>query len=181
MIILLYILNVICPLCLPIVEETYQFICSCQYIYQNCKRQVLPLQLMLYTRHQIVQSKHAMLTVKYFDHNTLNKVVFWGVWSRRELRKLKKDTYLNIVVLNWIVQMGVVWRFKVSTWQNIRKNVQNVLLFAIVVITSQSEVVINEHHLFCDTYLIICPNKCSDNDIEWGVLPSNDYCPNQLF
>ena len=47
---------------------------------------------------------------------------------------------------------------------------------------STNEVVLNEHHQVCDKYLIICPNKCSEDEIERGVLPNHlDNCPNQLL
>ena len=47
---------------------------------------------------------------------------------------------------------------------------------------STYEVIVNKHHQICDKYLIICPNKCSEDEIERGVLPDHlDNCPNQLL
>ena len=42
--------------------------------------------------------------------------------------------------------------------------------------------IVNEHHPVCEKYLIICPNKCSEDEIEREILLIRlDNCPNQLL
>ena len=46
---------------------------------------------------------------------------------------------------------------------------------------STYEVIVNEHYPVCDNYLIICPNECSGNEIEQGMLQDHlNKCPFQV-
>ena len=46
---------------------------------------------------------------------------------------------------------------------------------------STYEVIVNEHYPVCDKYPIICPNKCSGDEIERGMLHDHlDKCPFQV-
>ena len=41
--------------------------------------------------------------------------------------------------------------------------------------------IVNEHYPVCDKYLIICPNECSGDEIERGMLQDHlDKCPFQV-
>ena len=83
--------DVICPLCLDIVEEPHQLTCCGQHICRKCgdklKQQDITPQCPM-CQH----NKHGTSPDKYFEHNTLNKLLIWcteGCGQKMELGQLK--------------------------------------------------------------------------------------------
>ena len=185
--------DVICPLCLDIIEEPYQFTCCGQHICKKCKDKFKQQATTTRTNtsRQIPRcpmcrhNKYSMLPDKYFERNTLNKLLIWcseGCGQEIELGRLKSHlSQCPCIQLDCPNGCGskVQGQFMAEHKKNCPKRP-----FTCHYCKYQStyEVIVNEHHPVCDKYLIICPNKCSEDEIERGVLPSHlDKCPNQLL
>ena len=83
--------DVICPLCLDIVEEPHQFTCCGHHICKKCGDKI---------KHQATSphcpmcrhNECTMLPDKYFERNTLNTLLIWcteGCGQKVELGQLK--------------------------------------------------------------------------------------------
>ena len=185
--------DVICPLCLDIIEEPYQFTCCGQHICKKCKDKFKQQATTTRTNtsRQIPrcpmcrQNKYSMLPDKYFERNTLNKLLIWcseGCGQEIELGRLKSHlSQCPCIQLDCPNGCGskVQGRFMA---EHKKKCPKRPFTCHYCKYQSTYEVIVNEHHPVCDKYLIICPNKCSEDEIERGVLPSHlDKCPNQLL
>ena len=185
--------DVICPLCLDIIEEPYQFTCCGQHICKKCKDKFKQQATTTRTNTSrkipscpmCRQNKYSMLPDKYFERNTLNNLLIWcseGCGQEIELGRLNSHlSQCPCIQLDCPNGCGskVQGRFMA---EHKKKCPKRPFTCHYCKYQSTYEVIVNEHHPVCDKYLIICPNKCSEDEIERGVLPSHLHkCPNQLL
>ena len=185
--------DVICPLCLDIVEEPHQFTCCGQHICKKCKDKFKQQGSTTTTNTSrqapscpmCRKSKYAMLPDKYFERNTLNKLLIWcseGCGQQIKLGQLKSHlSQCPCIKLDCPngCDMKIQGQYMADHKEKCPKRP-----FICCYCKHQStyEVIVNEHHPVCDKYPIICPNKCSEDEIERGVLPDHlENCPNQLL
>ena len=185
--------DVICPLCLDIAEEPYQFTCCGQHICKKCK-DTFKQQATTTRTNTSCQSpccpmcrekKYKISPDKYFERNTLNNLLIWcseGCGQEIELGRLKSHlSQCPCIQLDCPNGCGLKVQGQLMA-EHKEKCPKRPFTCHYCKYQSTYEVIVNEHHPVCDKYLIICPNKCSEDEIERGVLPSHlDNCPNQLL
>ena len=176
--------DVICPLCLDIVEEPHQFTCCGQHICKKCgvklKKQTTTLQCPMCRRDKYIMSRDT-----YFERNTLNKLLIWcneGCGHKMELGQLK--THLpKCPCVQEDCPYGCGQQCQRQYIEEHKEKCPK-RPFACGYCKYQStyEVIVNEHYPVCDKYPIICPNECSGDEIERGMLQDHlDNCPFQII
>ena len=185
--------DVVCPLCLDIVEEPYQFTCCGQHICKKCKDKFKQQATTTRTNTSrqtrkcpmCRQSKYSMLPDKYFERNTLNKLLIWcseGCGQEIELGRLKSHlSQCPCIELDCPNGCGLKVQGQYMA-EHKEKCPKRPFICCYCKYQSTYEVVVNEHHPVCDKYLMICPNKCSEDEIERGLLPDHlENCPDQVL
>ena len=175
--------DVICPLCLDIVEEPHQLTCCGQHICKICgdklkKQDTAPHCPMC--RH----SEYGTVHDKYFERNTLNKLFIWcikGCGQEIELGQLK-DHLIQCPYIQEDCPYGCGQQFQ--RWyieEHKEECPKHPFICSYCKYQSTYEVIVNEHYPVCDKYPIICPNECSEDEIERGMLQDHlDKCPFQV-
>ena len=175
--------DVICPLCLDIVEEPYQFTCCGQHVCKKCgdklkQQDTTPLCPMC--RH----NECTMLPDKYFERNVLKKLMIWctkGCGQKVELGQLKNHlTQCPCVQEDCPYGCGQQYQRQYIE-EHKEKCPKHPFICGYCKYQSTYEVIVNEHYPVCDKYPIICPNECSGDEIERGMLQDHlDKCPFQM-
>ena len=171
--------DVICPLCLDIVEEPQQFTCCGHHICKKCgdklKQQATTAHCPM-CRH----SEYVTVPDKYFERNTLNKLPIWctkGCGHMMELGQLK-----NHLPKCLCVQVDCPWGCgrqyqRQCIEEHKKKCPKRPFICGYCKYQSTYEVIVNKHYPTCDKYPIICPNECSGDKIERGMLQDHlDKC-----
>ena len=175
--------DVICPLCLDIVEEPYQFTCCGQHICKKCGDK---LKQQATTPHcpMCRHDEYMMSPDKYFERNILNKLLIWcteGCGQEVELGQLKNHLpQCPCIKENCPYGCGQQYQRQYIE-EHKEKCSKRPFICDYCKYQSTYEVIVNEHYPVCDKYPIICPNECSGDEIERGVLQDHlDKCPFQV-
>ena len=175
--------DVICPLCLDIVEEPHQFTCCGHHICKKCGDKIKQQATTPYCpmcRH----NECTMLPDKYFERNTLNTLPIWcteGCGQKVELGQLKNHLpQCPCVQYNCPYGCGQQYQRQYIE-EHKEKCPKRPFICGYCKYQSTYEVIVNEHYPVCDKYPIICPNECSEDEIEQGVLQDHlNKCPFQV-
>ena len=189
--------DVICPVCLDIVEEPYQFTCCGQHVCRICRNKLIQQ----VTTPQCPMCRHNKCITspdKYFERNVLNNLWIWcteGCGQKVKLGQLKNHLQ-QCPCIQEDCPYGCGQQYQ---RQHMRKHKgecpKRPFDCRYCGYQSTHEVIVNEHHPVCDKYPINCPNECylddydDDDDyyyetrmpIERGMLQDHlDKCPLQL-
>ena len=173
--------DVICPLCLDIVEEPHQFTCCGQHICKKCgdklKQQDSRCPM---CRH----NECTMSPDKYFERNILKKLWIWcteGCGQEVELGQLKDHLQQCPCVQDDCPYVCGQQYQRQYLEEHKEECPKRPFICGYCKYQSTYEVIVNEHYPICDKYPIICPNKCSGDEIERGMLQDHlDKCPFQM-
>ena len=175
--------DVICPLCLDIVEEPYQFNCCGQHICKMCgdklKQQGTTLQCPMCRYNECTMSPD-----KYFERNVLKKLLIWcaeGCGQKVELGQLKNHLP-KCPCVQKDCPYGCGQQYQRQYIEEHKENCpKRPFICWHCKYQSTYEVIVNEHYPVCDKYPIICPNECPGDKIERGMLHDHlDKCPFQV-
>ena len=175
--------DVICPLCLDIVEEPHQFTCCGHHICRKCgdklKQQDATPQCPMCQNNEYGTGHD-----KYFERNILNKLPIWcteGCGQEVELGQLKNHlTQCPYVQEDCPYRCGQQYQRQYIE-EHKEKCPKRPFVCDYCKYQSTYEVIVNEHYPVCDKYPIICPNECSGDEIERGMLQDHlDKCPFQV-
>ena len=187
--------DVICPLCLDIVEEPHQFTCCGQHICRKCRDELVQ-QVTTPRCPMCRHNEYIMSPDKYFERNVLNKLWIWcteGCGQEIELGQLKN----HLLQCPWIQEdcpYGCGQQFRRWYIEDHKEEcLKRPFDCHYCGYHSTHEVIVNEHHPICDKYPINCPNECCFYDydydydyettmpIERGMLKDHlDKCPLQM-
>ena len=175
--------DLICPLCLDIVEEPHQFTCCGHHICKKCGEQI---KQQTTTPHcpMCRHSECTMLPDKYFERNVLNKLPIWcteGCGQEMELGQLKNHLQ-QCPCVREDCSYGCGQQYQRQYIEEHKEKCsKRPFICGYCKYQSTYEVIVNEHYPVCDKYPIICPNECSGDDIERGMLHDHlDKCPYQV-
>ena len=175
--------DVICPLCLDIVEKPHQFTCCGQHICKKCvenhRKRASSLQCPM-CRH----NKYGTVHDKYFERNILNKLSIWctkGCGQKVELGQLKKH-FTQCLCVQEDCPYGCGQQYQRQYIEEHKEKCsKRPFICGYCKYQSTYEVIVNEHYPVCDKYPIICPNECSGDEIEQGMLQDHlNKCPFQV-
>ena len=175
--------DVICPLCLDIVEEPHQLTCCGHHICKKCvenhRKRASSLQCPM-CRH----NKYGTVHDKYFERNGLNKLTIWctkGCGQKVELGQLKKH-FTQCLCVQEDCPYGCGQQYQRQFIEEHKEKCsKRPFICGYCKYQSTYEVIVNEHYPVCDKYPIICPNECSGDEIERGMLQDHlDKCPFQV-
>ena len=175
--------DVICPLCLDIVEEPHQFTCCGQHICKKCgdklKQQDITPQCPM-CRH----NESTMLLDKYFERNILNKLLIRcneGCGQDMELGLLKNHLS-QCPHVQEDCPYGCGQQYQRQYIEKHKKQCpKRPFICGYCKYQSTYEVIVNEHYPVCDKYPIICPNECSRDKMKRGMLQDHlDKCPFEM-
>ena len=175
--------DVICPLCLDVVEEPHQFTCCGHHICKKCGDKIKQQA----TTPHCPMCRHnecTMLPDKYFERNTLNTLLIWctEVCGRKvELGQLKNHlSRCPCVQDDCPYGCGQQYQRRYIV-EHKEKCTKRPVICGYCKYQSTYEVIVNEHYPVCDKFPIICPNECSRDEIERGMLQDHlDKCPFQV-
>ena len=175
--------DVICPLCLDIVEEPHQFTCCGQHICKKCGDKLKQQD----TNSRCPMCRHSeciMSPDKYFERNVLNKLMIWctkGCGQEVELGQLKNHLPQCPCIQEYCPYGCGQQYQRQYIEEHKEKCPKRPFICGYCKYQSTYEVIVNEHYPICDKYPIICPNMCSGDEIERGMLQDHlDKCPFQI-
>ena len=176
--------DVVCPLCLDILEEPHQFTCCGHHICKKCGdnlQQQAAVPHCPMCRH----NKYTMLPDKYFERTVLNNLPIWcteGCGQEVELSQLKNHlSQCPCVQEDCPYECGHQYQRQYID-EHKEKCPKRPFVCGYCKYQSTYEVIVNEHYPVCDKYPIICPNECSEDEIERGMLQDHlDKCPFQII
>ena len=175
--------DVICPLCLDIVEEPHQFTCCGHHICKKCGDK---LKQQATTPHcpMCRHNEYGTVYDKYFERNVLNKLTIWctkGCGQKVELGQLKNHLPQCPCVQEDCPYECGQQQQRQYIEEHKEKCPKRPFICGYCKYQSTYEVIVNEHYPVCDKYPIICPNECSGDEIERGMLQDHiDKCPYQV-
>ena len=174
--------DVICPLCLDLLEEPHQFTCCGQHICKKCgdklKQQDTNLHCPMCRHNECTMSPD-----KYFERNILKKLWIWcteGCGQEVELGQLK-DHLLQCPCIQEDCPYVCGQQYQRQYIEEHKEECpKRPFICGYCKYQSTYEVIVNEHYPVCDKYPIICPNECSGDKIERRMLQDHlDKCPFQ--
>ena len=175
--------DVICPLCLDIVEEPHQLTCCGHHICRQCGDKLKQQDT---TPHcpMCRHNESTMLPDKYFERNVLNKLLIWctmGCCQEVELGQLNNHLpQCPCVHKDCPYGCGLQYQHQYLE-EHKEKCPKRPFICSYCKYQSTYEVTVNEHYPVCDKFPIICPNECSRDEIERGMLQDHlNKCPFQM-
>ena len=172
--------DVICSLCLDILEEPQQFTCCGHHVCRDCGEKFKQQSTLCCPTCR--DSEYTLSPDKYFERNTLNKLSIWcteGCGQKIELGQLKRHLsqcpYVEQVCPNGCGEQCL----RQCMHEHNEKCPKRPFTCDYCEYKSTYMVIVNEHYPVCDKYPINCPNECSQ--IERGMLQDHlDKCPLRL-
>ena len=176
--------DVICPLCLDIIEEPKQLTCCGHHVCRKCGEKLKKPNRGSNNQCPMCRKKNYTLSPdKYFERTVLNVLMIWctvGCGQEVELGKLKN----HLIKCSYVEEKcsygcGQRYRRK-SMEEHLGECPKRPFVCVYCKYQSNYEVIVNEHYPVCDKYPISCPNECS-KEMERGMLQDHlDKCPLQL-
>ena len=176
--------DVICPLCLDIVEEPHQLTCCGQHICKKCGDKLKQQDSTPTQCPMCRYNEYGTVHDKYFERNVLKKLLIWcteGCGQEVELGQLKNHL-IQCPCIQEDCPYGCGQQYQRRYIEEHKEKCpKHPFICVYCKYQSTYEVIVNEHYPVCDKYPIICPNECPGDKIERGMLQDHlDKCPFQV-